>query len=150
VSEATIDVYPNWTAARSEGFTLVISRANLDGRPVPLSFDMLTDYSLPPKTPANLDLLRIVIDYSRFIDPASRSGSYSRCGDMAAHPDQIRLHYGQQSSLNACVLSKMSPGEAAIWQAVWADLPALVHAKAEAGNVVAARLDALFAVKAGQ
>jgi hypothetical protein len=147
MGKAIATLISNDVQADYEGFDLGISQAVLDGKTMFFRFSMLTDYNSPKKAPSNISLVRIAIDVSSLSDPASRTVNYSSCGDMAFQPGQVRLHYGAESTLNACVLSLMAPSDAAIWQAVWADFPALVHKAALGGDPTAARVDALFALK---
>ncbi|HEX4504923.1 MAG TPA: hypothetical protein VH722_04265, partial [Alphaproteobacteria bacterium] len=147
VSDATASVATMYASAQGEGFRVEIDHATLDGKPLQLSLRVITDYNSAGKIPSNLSLLRLAADISGLGDPESQNANYGKCGDLAAQPGEVRLHYGKESALNSCILALMAPADAALWEAVWQDLPALIAKAAQGGDSNAARIDPLFAVK---
>lgn len=145
-STAQLDIAPNGRGPLFDGFAVSIYQAKLNGKVLLPQFHVLTDYASTSRAPNTINLLRIVIRTSSLDDPASKSADYSKCGELAYQPDEVRLHYGNQATLNACILSKMAPADAAVWERIYSDLPTLFHEAAAKGETIAAHFDPLFAL----
>jgi hypothetical protein len=73
-----------------------------------------------------------VIERGSLGDEESRTADYLACGQLAASTtegdQQLKLHVGEGSDKNECVLSKMSDKDRDIWSTVLVEFDKVVEA----------------------
>ncbi|WP_029040418.1 peptidoglycan-binding domain-containing protein [Cucumibacter marinus] len=91
---------------------------------------IFTDYNGSADETGNLMLFRLVFQRDALQQPESREADYLECGEVAANVQgdgqQLKLHVGNQSERNECLLAKMGKTDRIAWQAVIDNLEAIL------------------------
>ncbi len=117
-------------------YGLSIRGAVVDGSPYRLpSLSVFADYSGGTESVANIQLLRLVFSRASLNDAESRGANYLPCGDLAAQnrdtDQQLRLHFGNESDHNECILSRMGAADRQGLSAIMANMGELLDSATE-------------------
>jgi hypothetical protein len=93
-------------------------------------------------TPENLQILRLVVrKFGQLMDEESRAADYSKCDEISVHQDgeELRLVYGEESSVNKCVFDKLGEHDRLVWSTIYAQFPTILAAiKSDAAREIEA------------
>ena len=149
-SGARVAMKPTDGDPNGEDYKLTLIDAKVGDSPMPRAdFGILADYPNKRHDPNSVDLLRLYVSVSAFLDDESRHANFAECGDLAYSSGwpSIRLHFGSESSLNACILRKLGPRDRTIWYTVFTGLDRIFAAAAKGGNADAQKLIELYMLK---
>ncbi len=131
-------------------FSVNISGAKLGDKSVgTIGFQILTNFKDKSFSPKSVDLFRIAIDLYALHDPATNPAELKTCSKLAVRPNGVNLHYGAESTDNACVFRGMGESDRQVWQSVLDAFPKLLADNAKE-DAVAAEMAKLIAVKLKQ